>query len=167
MMASFPRITVAREAVSYTSPAFAVRPSRSSSFSGSGTIAVTTCPRSSASLSNAEPTKPVAPSRATFISSSSPSVAAALGHADAWHCDLLKQVRDGDHGGRIRGEAGPELWMREGGAVMGRRLPNCVVHVGRTVPDGAVKLSRDEPRLPFHEGRVVLPCLEETWLIGF
>jgi hypothetical protein len=90
-----------------------------------------------------------------------------LGHTDAWHCDLLKEVRDGDYGGRIRGEAGLELWMREGGTVMGRRLPNCVVHIGRTVPDGAVKLSRDEPRLPFHEGRVVLLCLEETWLIGF
>jgi hypothetical protein len=89
-----------------------------------------------------------------------------LGHADAWHCDLPEVVRDGDHGERIRGEAGLELWMREGGAVMGRRpelrsshRPNC--------PDGAVKLSRDEPRLPFHEGRVILPCLEETWLVGF
>src|SRR6201982_3131126 len=90
-----------------------------------------------------------------------------LGHADAWHCDLLKEVRGGDDGGRIRGEAGLELWMREGGAVKGRRFPNCVVQIGRAVPDGAVKLRRDEPWLPLHESRVVLPGLEETWLIGF
>ena len=93
--------------------------------------------------------------------------ASVLGDTDAWHGDRLKEVRGGDHGGRIRTEAGLELWMREGGAVMGRRLPHGVVQIGRAVPDGAVKLSRDEPRLPLHEGRVVLPGLEETWLIGF
>src|ERR1700756_4263797 len=103
----------------------------------------------------------------TLQSQRSDQFALALGHTDAWHCDFLKEVRAGDHGGRIRGEAGKELWMREGGAVEGRRLPNGVVQIGRAVPDGAVKLSRDEPRLPLHEGRVVLPGLEETCLIGF
>ena len=42
----------------------------------------------------------------------SAQIAFALGHTDAWHGDRLKEVRGGDHGGRIRGEAGRELWMR-------------------------------------------------------
>jgi hypothetical protein len=107
-----------------------------------------------------------APSGRDAAASEVRPVTFALGHTDAWHGDRLKEVRGGDHGGRIRGEAGLELRMREGGAVMGRRLPHGVVQIGRAVPDGAVKLSRDEPRLPLHEGRVVLPGLEETWLIG-
>jgi hypothetical protein len=53
----------------------------------------------------------------------------ALSDTDAWHRDLLKEVRVADYGGRIRGEAGRELWMGDGSAVMGRRLPELRSHV--------------------------------------
>ena len=52
------------------------------------------------------------------------------------------------------------------GAEVTRRLPDGVVQIGRAVADGAVKLSRDEARLAFHERRVVLAGLEKARLIS-
>jgi hypothetical protein len=91
--------------------------------SGFGTIAVTTCPRSSASLSNAEPTKPVAPNRATFFIPSSSRPHRCRGPRPS------ERGAEWRHGGRICGETCLELWMREGGSVnrhsAQRRRGNC------------------------------------------
>ncbi|GMP01182.1 hypothetical protein TM239_27660 [Bradyrhizobium sp. TM239] len=49
---------------------------------------------------------------------------------------------------------------------VGRRFPDGIVQICRAIADRAVKLGGDEARLPFHEGRIVSPDLEEALLVG-
>src|SRR5277367_5916232 len=56
--------------------------------------------------------------------------------------------------------------MHECGLEMSGRFPDRIVEVGRAFADRAVKLGRDEARLPLHERRVVPPRLEERLLVG-
>jgi hypothetical protein len=48
----------------------------------------------------------------------------------------------------------------------GGRLPHSLVQVSRALADVAVKQGRNRTRLPFHEGRIVLPRPEEGLLVG-
>src|SRR5271166_3420255 len=88
-----------------------------------------------------------------------------LGDADAWDRDLLEEVRSRDGRGRIGGEFRHELRVRERGSEGGGRLPDGGVEIGRALADRAMKLSRDEARLPLHELRVFPPSLKKGRLV--
>jgi NAD(P)-dependent dehydrogenase (short-subunit alcohol dehydrogenase family) len=89
-----------------------------------------------------------------------------LNYADARNSDLLQQDRRSHNRRRIKRELRPEFGIGECRAKLSGRFPDRVVQVRRTLADGAVKLSRNEPRLLFHEQRIFLPSLQECLLVG-
>src|SRR5260221_8225108 len=55
--------------------------------------------------------------------------------------------------------------MRECCPEVSGRFPDRIVQVSRALADRAVKLGRDEARLPLREQRIVLPGLEKALLV--
>src|SRR5258708_2066589 len=74
-------------------------------------------------------------------------------------------MRRGDGRGRIGRELRPELRMRERSPEVCGRFPDRIVQISRAFADRAVKLCRDETRLPFHEVGIDLPGPEEGWFV--